>query len=224
MLMAEDVLLLLTDDTTGRSLVDGTRRDIAVAGAVIAELAAAGRLEAVTADGVLRRTTLQVVPGPAVGDDVLDEALARVGAGNGSPAAVLDRIRKGLRERLYARLVERGVLRAQEGRVLGIFPTSSWPAVDGLHEAEVRHGLHEVLVAGRAPTPHEASVVALLSAVDALPKVLPGTGLPNRELRARGKRVAEGDVGGEAARKAWEAVQAAVVAAGTATAVAAASS
>jgi len=65
--------------------------------------------------------------------------------------------------------------------------------------------------------------VALLSAVDALPKVLPGTGLPNRELRARGKRVAEGDVGGEAARKAWEAVQAALVAGGAATAVAASS-
>ncbi|MBO3089752.1 GOLPH3/VPS74 family protein [Cellulomonas dongxiuzhuiae] len=224
MIVAEDVLLLLTDDASGRSLVDGTRRDIAVAGAVIAELAAAGRLEAVTSEGLFSRTTLRVVDVAPLGDEVLDEALARAaGPGSASPTAVLDRIRKGLRERLYARLVERGVLRLAEGRVLGIFPTTTWPAADSLHEAEVRRGLHEVLVVGRAPTPHEASLVALLSAVDAVPKVLAGTGLPNRELKARAKQVAAGDVGGQAARKAVEAVQAAAMAGLTAATVASSS-
>src|SRR5690606_39029272 len=124
MIIAESMLLLLTDDTTGKSVVDGTRRDIAVAGAVIAEPATAGRLQAVTSGGVFRRTTLQVVDTTPFGDDVLDESLARAGAsGSASPTAVLDRIRKGLRERLYDRLVARGVLRADHGRVLGIFPT-----------------------------------------------------------------------------------------------------
>ncbi|GIG39178.1 GOLPH3/VPS74 family protein [Cellulomonas phragmiteti] len=222
MIVAESVLLLLTDDTTGRSLVDGTRRDIAVAGAVIAELATSGRLEAVTSSGLFGRTTLRVLDATPLGDEVLDDSLARVaGPGSASPTAVLDRIRKGLRERLYDRLVGRGVVRAEQGRVLGIFPTTSWPAVDTAHEAQVRRALHEVLVVGRAPAPHEASIVALLHAVDVVPKVLPGTGLPNRELKARAKQVAAGDVGGEAARKAVEAVQAAVVAGGAAAAVAA---
>lgn len=221
MIVAEDVLLLLTDDATGRCVVDGTHRDIAVAGAVIAELATAGRIEAVVSTGLFGRTVLQVVDPTPLGDDVLDESLVRAaGPGGTSPTAVLDRIRKGLRERLYARLVERGVLRVTEGRVLGIFPTTAWPAVDSAHEVEVRRGLHDVLVVGRAPTPHEASVVAVLAAVDAVPKALPGTGLPNRELKARAKAVAAGDVGGTAARKAVEAVQAAVVASITAATVA----
>ncbi|QCB94805.1 GOLPH3/VPS74 family protein [Cellulomonas shaoxiangyii] len=225
MIVAEDVLLLLTDDATGKAVVDGTRRDIAVAGAVIAELAAAGRLEVAVSSGLFPRTTLRVVDPSPLGDDVLDDALVRAaGPGSASPTAVLGRIRKGLRERLYARLVARGVLRAQEGRVLGVFPTASWPAVDATHEAEVLRSLHEVLVAGRAPTPREASLVALLAAVDAVPKVRFGTGLPNRELKARAKQVAAGDVGGQAARKAVEAVEAAVMAGITAAGAAAASS
>ncbi|MFS0702964.1 GPP34 family phosphoprotein [Cellulomonas sp. 179-A 9B4 NHS] len=214
MIVAEDVLLLLTDDVTGKAVLDGTRRDIAVAGAVIAELATEGRLAAQRSPGLFGRTTLEVVDPTPLGEEVLDEALRRAAArGAASPTAVLDHIRKGLRERLYERLVARGLLRADHGRVLGIFPTTSWPAVDASHEAAVRRGLHEVLVAGRAPTAREASLVALLSAVDAVPKVLRGTGVPNRELRARAKAVAAGDVGGEAARKAVEAVEAAVVAA-----------
>lgn len=213
MIVAEDVLLLLTDDSTGKSLIDRTRRDIALAGAVVAELATAGRLDAVTSGTVFRRISLTVVDPTPLGDDVLDAALVQAAARGGThPSAVVDRIRKGLPERLLARLVERGVLRVQEGRVLGIFPTTAWPVVDAAHEAEVRRGLHDVLVTGREPTPHEASVVALLVAVDAVPKVVTGTGLPNRELRARAKRVAAGDVGGDAARKAVEAVQATTVA------------
>lgn len=218
MLVAEDLLLLLTDDATGRSLVDGTRRDIAVAGAVVGELAAVGRLAVTRTTGLFGRTELRVVDTTPLGDDVLDDALQRAGGrGGSSPAAVLERVRKGRpRERVYERLAARGILRADHGRVLGIFPTSAWPAVDSAHEAEMRGGLHDVLVVGRTPSPREASLVALLVGVDGLAKVLPGTGLSKRELNARAKRVAAQDVGGEAVRKAVEAMQAAVVAATTA--------
>lgn len=142
MIVAEDVLLLLTDDSSGRPLVDGTRRDIAVAGAVLAELATAGRIEAGKAPGLFSSTILRVVDRTPLGDDVLDTALARVaGPGSSSPTAVLDRVRKGLREHLYARLVARGILRYESGAVLGIFPTHAWPAVDSAHEEQVRRGL-----------------------------------------------------------------------------------
>ncbi|WP_043599479.1 GOLPH3/VPS74 family protein [Cellulomonas flavigena] len=225
MIVAEDVLLLLTDDSTGRSVVDGTRRDIAVAGALVGELAATGRLAVARTTGLFARTELRVVDATPFGDDVLDDALQRAGArGGASPAAVLERVRKGRpRERVYERLVARGILRADHGRILGIFPTSAWPAVDSAHEAETRRGLHDVLVVGRTATPREAALVALLVGVDGLAKVLPGTGLSKRELNARAKRVAAQDVGGEAVRKAVEAMQAAVIAASTAATAAATS-
>ena len=217
MLVAEDLLLLLTDDATGRSLVDGTRRDVAVAGAVVGELASVGRLAVTRSTGLFRRTDVRVADPTPLGDDVLDEGLRRAaGWGGSSPAAVLERVRKGRpRERVHERLAERGILRAERGTVLGIFQTTAWPAADSAHEAEMRRGLHEVLVTGRAPSPREASLVALLVAVGGLAKVLTGTGLPKRELNARAKQVAPGDVGGEAVRKALEAIDSAAVAAAT---------
>jgi hypothetical protein len=224
MIVAEDMLLLLTDDRTGRPVVDATRRDIAVAGAVIAELATAGRLQAVTSSGPFSRAALRVVDTSPIGDDVLDDALRRAaGPGSASPAAVLNRVRKGLRERLYERLAAMGVLGAVKGRVLGIFPTTVWPAVDSAYEVEVRRALVEVLVTGRPPTPREASLVALLAAVDAVPKVLVGTGMPNRALKVRAKQVAADDIGGEAARRAIEAVHASMIGAVAASGAAAAS-
>jgi hypothetical protein len=56
------------------------------------------------------------------------------------PAKTVPPLGKQLRPRLYDRLVERGVLRAEEGRILGIFPTRSWPAQDAAHEAEIAEG------------------------------------------------------------------------------------
>lgn len=217
MIVAEDLLLLLTDDATGRSLVDGTRRDIAVAGAVVGELASVGRLTVTRGAGLFGRgTDLRVADATPLGDDVLDDALRHAaGRGGSSAADVLERVRKGRpRERVHERLAARGILRAEQGRVLGIFPTTVWPAADAAHEAQVRRGLHDVLVAGRTPTPREAALVALLAEVDGLVKVLPGTGRTKRELSARARAVAAHDVGGEAVRRAIEAMQAAAVSVG----------
>lgn len=60
----------------------------------------------------------------------------------------------------------------QDGEVLGLFPTRSWPAVDSRHEAQVRAGLHDVLVVGRTPTPREGALVALLAVTAATGAVI----------------------------------------------------
>lgn len=48
-------------------------------------------------------------------------------------------------------MVERGILRSEEGKILGIFPTRSWPAQDANHEAEVRRLITQTLVQGTTP-------------------------------------------------------------------------
>lgn len=214
MLLAEDLLLLLTDDTTGKSLVDHTRLDLALAGAVLLELALRGRAD-VAGPGEAVKAGRVVVRDPAPTDDaVLDEGLRRIAvAGHKKPQAVLPSIQKGLRPELFKRLVGRGILRFEEGRVLGIFPTTAWPAVDSTHEVQLRRGLYDVLVVGRAPTSDEAAVISLLHAIDALPKALPATGVPTRELRRRAKAVAGDEWAGAGVRKAVEAVTAATTAA-----------
>jgi len=216
-ILAEDVLLLLTDDASGKAVVDKTHLDLAVAGGVLLDLATLGRV-AVTGEGEQVKAGRLVVRDVApTDDDVLDEALARVGAlGPMKPYRALPKLAKGLREELLARMVARGILREQEGRVLGIFPSHTWPALDPSHERQVRAGLNDVLVVGRAPAPREAALISLLQAIGQVPKVLGDVGVPARELRRRAKDVASGGFVDEAVRRAVEEINAGMAAAITA--------
>lgn len=225
MLLAEDLLLLLTDDDTGKHTVDATRLDLALAGAVLLELAERGAVEVAGPGRDVRPGRLVVRDGLPTGSAVLDGALAVLSSRPpAKPKDVLGRLQKGLRQRLLADLAAAGVLRAEQGRVLGVFPTVRWPADERAHESAVRQGLHDVLVTGRAPTAREASLVGLLVAVDAVPAALGPTSAGRRELRERARQVAQGGFAGEAVRKALEEIQATVIAAVAVSGAAAASS
>ena len=213
-ILAEDVLLLLIDDASGKTVVDKTHLDLALAGGVLLDLATSGRVDVAGQGEQVKAGRLMVRDDRSTEDDVLDEALRRVGAiGPKKPESVLPKLAKGLRQDLLERLIGRGILRAQEGRVLGIFPTHAWPAVDSSHEREVRAGLRDVLVVGRTPAPREAALVSLLEAINQVPKVLGEVGVPARELRRRAKEVAAGGFADEAVRRAVQAVTAATNAA-----------
>lgn len=205
MRLAEDLLLLLTDDDTGKHVVDTTRLDLALAGAVLVELLDCGAVAVTTAGDDERPGHLVVRNTSRTGDAVLDDALRVLAERPATkPADTLPRLAKGLRDRLLAGLVAAGVLRAEEGRVLGIFPTRRWPAAQRSQEATVRRGLHEVLVAGRAPTAREASLVGLLSALDALPAALGDATADRKRLKERAKAVAAAGAAGEAVRQALD--------------------
>jgi hypothetical protein len=88
----------------------------------------------------VRPLQLGVRPAPAARrqnpTDHIDEALATVAQQEGkTPQSVVARLGKRTRVRLYERLAEGGVVRAAEGRVLGIFPSHRWPAEGTAHEA-----------------------------------------------------------------------------------------
>lgn len=224
MLLAEDMLLLLTDDESGKLEVDTTRLDLALAGAVVLDLVELGRLDVTGPGEQVKEGRLVVRDASLTEHPVLDTALARIeGRHPEKPAQALRHLTRGLRTSVYQGLEARGVLHHERGRILGIVPTRQWPAVDSAHEEEVRRGLHDVLVVGRQPTPREALLVSLLHAVDRVPKVVEASGADKRQVRARGKSIAEGEFAGEAVRRAIDSVNAAVIASVTA-AVAASSS
>lgn len=213
MILAEDVLLLMMNDESGKALVDKTRLDLALAGAVLLDLATTGRVDVTGPGEQVKAGRLVVRDDRPTEDEVLDKALALIGAtGPKKPESVLPKLAKGLRQDLLTRLTARGVLRAEEGRVLGVFPTHRWPAVDSGHERELRAGLHDVLVAGRTAAPREAALIALLQSISQVPKVLGDVGVPARELRRRAKEVSAGGFADEAVRKAVAAVTAATTA------------
>jgi hypothetical protein len=213
MILAEDVLLLLLDDVSGKTLTDKTRLDLALAGAVLLDLTTLGRVDVAIEGEQVKAGRLVVRDAGSTGDDVLDEGLRRIGERPKKPEAVLPGLAKGLRQMLLERLVQKGIVRAEEGRVLGLFPTHSWPAVDSDHERQVRAALMDVLVVGRTPAPREAALVSLLQAIDQVPKVLGDVNAPARDLRRRAKEISEGGFADDAVRKAVQAVNAAMTAA-----------
>ncbi|SDD83767.1 Golgi phosphoprotein 3 (GPP34) [Sanguibacter gelidistatuariae] len=214
MILAEQILLLLTEDVTGKPVVDVTRLDLVLAGAVLLDLAVAARVDVAGPGDPVKSGRLIVRDARPVGDPILDEALSRIlAAGPKKPESLLPKLKKDLRRALYARLADRRILRFEQARVLGIFSTERWPAVDRSHAQQMRAGLREVLVVGREPTEREAALIALLRAVDQVPKVL-GTGeVSARELRRRAKLVVPSGLADTAVRKAIDAVNSATMAA-----------
>jgi Golgi phosphoprotein 3 (GPP34) len=211
MIIAEDLLLLLYADATGKAVVDRTKVDHALAGAVLIELAMAGRVDIAGENDVERKGRLVVRDRSPLGDDVLDDALRTIDDKEGrKPQDVLGKLAKRLRDRLLDRLADRGVLERREEKVLGLFPTTRWPAADAQREAEVRSQLDAALLLGKEPDPRTGALVAMLSAIDVLPKVVDA---PDRKaVRQRAKQIAESAWAADAVRKAVESVQAATTA------------
>ena len=207
MLLAEELLLLLTDDATGKLVVNKAHVDPALAGAQLIELSLMRRVD------VDDRKRLVVLDGSPTGEQPLDAALAVVRRRAGKkPSAAIGELGKGLRQRLYDRLDARGIVRVEHDKVLGLFRTTTWPAVSVEHESVVRRALVGQLVHGLTPDPRTASLIALLHAVRSTHKVVTPLehGLSKRELDKRAKQIAEGSWGSQAVRQAINAMTAAV--------------
>jgi hypothetical protein len=207
--IAEDVLLLLVDDRTGRFLVDSTKLDNVLAGAVLVELVTIERVGFPPAGGGVRRGRMVVVNPTPPGDPVLDRALATVAASRPArPEKLIAKLRRRLRATLLEQLTAAGALRRSTRKVLGILPRTTWVAVDSSRKRELRARLQDVLVAGATPDGRTAALVSLLRAVNAAHKVVDGE---KKAVQARAKDIAAGDWAGAAVKKAIDAVNASVV-------------
>lgn len=213
-LIAEDLLLLLLDDDSG-SLTAAGQVQVALGGAVLAELALAEAVQVEEKTSVWR-TAKVTASGPPPADPVLARAHALVVEKPRSAQDLVPRLGKGLRDELAARLVERGVLEERRDRALGIFPRTRWPALDSAHEQEVRRGIDATLLAGTDPDPRTGVLVALLSALRVVHRVVDHEGISGHEVRKRATRVAEGQWAVKGVADAIAATNAAVMAAITA--------
>jgi hypothetical protein len=216
MLIAEDLLLLLTADDTGRLVADSTHTDMALGGALLAELVLTGRVDIASPDERGREGRLRVKDAGPTGDSLLDDALKAVGHKEGKkPQSVVAPLGKGTRERIYQRLVDAGLLRSEKGRILGLFPTHRWPAEHASHEAAVRAGLATALRHGVATDARTRALVSLLLAVKAVHTAMApeSVGLSKAELNASAGRIAEEDWVGQAVRSAIDANTAIIIAA-----------
>ena len=119
MLIAEDLLLLLTNDATGKLAASASKVDVALGGALLVELALMQRVDVAGPSEDVRAGRLVLRDASATSDPLLDEALATVREKQGKrPQNVVTALGKHVRIRLYDRLVDRGLLRRESGKIL----------------------------------------------------------------------------------------------------------
>jgi hypothetical protein len=221
MLLAEDLLLLVTDDTSGRLSAPAAQVDAGLAGANLVELTLLNKVD-LSGDEDQGKPGRIIVRDPSpTGDQVLDAALGILITRQGSkPSAVIRPLSKNVRHGLYERLAGSGMVRAGQGRTLGIFPARTWPAQDARHEEQVRQLVTQALVQQTAPDARTAALIALLHALKCEHKVIDPRPyqLSRRQLRARAEEVAMDNWASEAVRKAISEMIAATAAAAAAAA------
>lgn len=226
MLLAEDLLLLITDDASGRLSVPAAAADAGLAGANLLELALINKVSLSGGHDASKPGRILVQDPAPTGDPVLDAALTVIIARKGAkPSTLIRPLAKNLRSALYERLARSGMVRASQGRVLGLVPAHRWPVQDSRHEADVRQQLIQALVQQHTPDQRTAALVALLHALRCEHKIInPGDyGLSRRQLRSRAEQIANGDWASQAVRTAIQETTAAVAAAVNSAAVAASS-
>jgi Golgi phosphoprotein 3 (GPP34) len=214
--------MLVTDDASGRLSAPAAQVDVALGGANLLELTLMNKVDLSGQRDRGKPGRIIVRDLSPAGDEVLDAALGIVSAHQGKkPSAVIRPLGKNLRRTLYERLALSGVIRARQGRTLGVFPTRTWPAQDVSHGAQLRRRVTQALVQQTAPQARSAALVALLHALRYEHKIVdPRDWELSTQLRARAEEIAQGGWAPEAIRQTIGEMIAAVVAATSAAAAA----
>ncbi|MBM2619594.1 GPP34 family phosphoprotein [Actinoplanes sp. LDG1-06] len=192
MLVVEDLMLLLLDDETGTPAAAGTL-PYTLGGAVLVELALLGRIEADSAQGLNGPKVYAVGDGP-LEDPLLQEAYDKVAEKPRGAQTLLLTIGSKLWDPVVERLIERGLIRREKKRVLGLFKMTMLPAADTEYEAALRDRIRAVLVDGAEPDPRTAALIALLSSSGALPQLRPQLAWSSAVIK-RAKELEQGNWG-----------------------------
>lgn len=196
LLIAEDLLLLMTDDKSGAIAGEGTLY-YTLGGAVLVELGLGGHVSVDPQERGLTGVKVRAVPGRRLRDPVLRSAHGTVAERVRGVQSLLAEIGTGMRETVLDRLVERGTLRRESKKWLGFIPSTSLAIVDTRRKKALVEKVRAVLVNGVEPDDRTAALVGLLSAsgtLTSLHRSVPWSG----EVYKRGKEFEQGSWGAEA--------------------------
>lgn len=211
-LLVDDLVLVLLSPDTARPVVDGQRLAPALAGALLMDLALAGRLD--VAEGARRSgDRLAVLPGPPTGDALLDDAVTRFGPDRRRARAAVQRIsRRRLPREVLERLAGDGLVEHTPGGFLRFARNVPDPSV----RKQLVADLTGVVTGTAAPGERRTALLSLVQAVGAVPKVVSVPGTTRRELNRRAKEISEAEWAGAAVLAAVRATRAGTTAAVTA--------
>ena len=204
----EEIVLLALDDKTGKFVdLPPLSMDQALAGAALLELAFQNRIDT-------DLTHLSLVNPKPTGEEMLDPLLEKIVTAKDKKDAkywvgVFSADGETIREKVLRRLVQRGVLKQEEKKILWVIPGRRYPMVNDQEEREVRKRIRSVVVDGEVPGPRDVVLVSLASACQLLRSVFTDTDL--LKYSARIAEVSKMDLIGRAVSKSVAEVQEAVM-------------
>jgi hypothetical protein len=207
-LLAVDLAVLGWDDARGKpAWRAASTLQSGIAGALL--------LDGVLTEALQVEDDRVVATGSAC-DPLLQEVVERVAAYRRPPKVrtVVQRLATGKRQRaVVARMVAEGILRAEQHRVLGLFPTTRHPMTATAHATQLRNDVAELLT-GRTDPEAVADRLVMLAALAGSSSLIDGLvdRGERRDARKRAERFGEGDGISPAVREAIQAAQAATVA------------
>jgi len=178
----EEIVLLALDDQTGAQLqLPVTALGYGLAGAVLADLAVAGKIDT----DPERLTVLDPSP---TGDPLLDPWLALITAETTPHSvtywlSVLSDRRKEIEQPALDRLMTRGILRREDKKILWVIGLRRYPTVDGHQRTEVRTRLGELILGEDLPDPRDAILIGLLHGCRLTDHIFDGPEFSAREQR-----------------------------------------
>ena len=205
---AEELLLLSHDEksgTFGRS--PELLLNMALAGAVLMDLALLNRVDTDLHKLVIHDRT-------PTGEPVLDGALASLAAlpavtSIGDALDVLRAEGAAIERGAFARLLERGILREEGGRVLWVFETKRYPLIDGKELLDVKRRIAAVLLSDTIPDPRDIVIIALAQECGLLPRVFSEAEV--KRLEPRIEQIAKLDLIGQTMRSTMQELNSALI-------------
>ena len=180
----EEIVLLALDDKTGAQLpLPVTALGYGLAGAVLADLAMAGKIDT----DAQQLTVLDPSP---TGDPLLDPWLALITAETNPRSvaywlSVLADRRQEIEQPALDRLIARGILKRQDKKILWVIGLRRYPTIDGHERTEVRTRLGQLILGEDLPDPRDATLLSLLRGCRLTDNIFDGP-----EFSARDERMA----------------------------------
>lgn len=181
--IAEEFLLLSHDEHSGRMLYASQPiTQIALVGAVLMDLALHDRI-----DTDLQK--LMLVDETPTGEPALDHVLSKIAGEKDKDRSIRDWIdhlsteAEPVRELSLQRLIDRGILREEEGRFLWVFPTRRYPMVDDKEQTEVKLRIAQLLMSDDIPDARDIAILNLADACGLLHEIFSSQELSRLEER-----------------------------------------
>ncbi len=158
---AEELLLLALDDEKG-VIIDKTSVKYGLIGAILMDLALRNKIDT-------DLESLMVVDASPTGDAILDEVLTKIAQINANKTISywivnLSYDSKAIEEKLLNRLIQKGILKKKEQKILWVFSLRRYPVQDKKEEKEVKTRLREVIFSDTIPDPHDIVLISLIKA------------------------------------------------------------